>query len=99
MQIGLAFASGIERGQLSHETATPASRKTLAASSSAAIKILGATEAQLYTCNVMPGLVCGERAESGQVSKAGASSTPIRRFQKRGEPLAVVMNSQDGNWP
>jgi hypothetical protein len=97
MHIGLASASEIESGQLSHETATPVSRKIRVVSSSAAVKICGATEAQLYTCTVMPRPVCGGLAKSGPVNKEAPRSIAIKHVKKRREPLAVVMNSQDGN--
>ena len=96
MQIGLALASDMDKGQLSHEAAMPTSRKIRVASSSAVIKICGATEAQLYTCTVMPGPVCGGRATAGPVNKAAPRSGAIKHFKKRREPLPVVMNSQDG---
>src|SRR6266436_659432 len=64
MQIGLASASEIERGQLSPETATPVWRKIRIVSSSAAVRICGATEAQLYTCTVRSRLICAERART-----------------------------------
>jgi hypothetical protein len=91
MHIGLSAASEIERGQWSHETAMPDSRKIRVASASAAIRIGGATEAQLYTCTVMPRPVSGGRATAGPVNKKAPRSGAIKQFKKRREPQAVVI--------
>jgi hypothetical protein len=97
MQMGLAWASDMDKGQLSHETATPVSRKIRVASFSAIVRTRGASEAQLYTWTVRVRLVCGGLAKSGPVSKEPPRSDAIKYFKKHGEPLAVVMDSQDGN--
>jgi len=97
MQIGLAWASDMDKGQFSHETAMPVSRKIRVASSSAIARTCGATDAQLYTWTVRVRLVCGGLAKSGPVINEAPRSGAIKDVKKRTETPAVVMNSQDGN--
>jgi len=96
IQIALAAASDPEGGQLSQKTVIPAVRKIRVTSASASAKRSGATRAELYTCTVIAGCACGERAKTGVAKNETPRKTVLRHVQQRGLPSTILTNSQDG---